>query len=361
MNACDMTKKTEPLVSVIIPVYCAQATLRECLDSVLTQSLTELEVICVDDGSTDESLAILHEYAAADSRVRILTQNNLFAGTARNRGMDVATGEYVAFLDADDLYFPGSLEELYCQAEQHRVDMLKTSFVYEDTATGERYENNYSCNSTVEPRKRGRVLCYDRLPEPLLSVADVPWNGLYRRRFLQENGIRFNQLRCVNDHSFFVHCLLKARRVMVSDRKTVCYRVGCQDSLVGRRAEYFGDQLESHRIVGELCRKERPQRVAAVLENEWYCLFRWYEQLRQQSAEPDTLDSQMTEYVKGMNENDVGEVFLRSFLYKERYYALRYGAEAPARAHLAKRVCDRLRRYGVRHVISRVVSSFRKG
>lgn len=361
MNVCGAQKNTEPLISVIIPVYCAEATLPACLDSVLSQSLAELEVICVDDGSSDDSLSVLREYAQRDDRVRVLTQSNRFAGAARNRGMEAATGKYIAFLDADDLFLPGMLEAMHRQAEQYRLDMLKTGFVYEDADTGERYENPYSQNSAVSPRHRECVISFARLPEQLLSVADVPWNGLYRRDFLREHNIRFNHLRCVNDHSFFIHCLLKARRIMVSGEATVCYRAGQRDSLVGRRADSFADQIQSYRIVRELCLRECPRLAATVLEWELSCLFYWYGQLRLHSDAPEVLDGLMEEFVRSMDENDVGEVFLRSFGYKQTYYAMRYGTEAPERAPLTARICDRLRRHGVRYAFLRIVSSFMRG
>ena len=343
------------MVSVIIPVYCAQATLRECLDSVLSQSLRELEVICVDDGSTDESVSILREYADQDTRVRVLEQKNQFAGAARNKGIDAAKGKYVAFLDADDLYLPNALKTMHDQAEEYRLDMLKTGFVYENVATGQQYENPYSQNSTVHSKWRQRVVTFGRIPEQLLDVADVPWNGLYRRAFLKECGIRFNGLRCVNDHSFFIHCLLKARRIMVCDCAAVCYRVGRQNSLVGQRADYFSNQLESYNIVRELCRKEKSKRASLVMERELTGLFRWYGELRAVSKNPESMDRLMEGFVRSMDESDVGGVFLRTFEYKEQYYSMRYGSGVPECPGVFHRTCERIQRRGICYVFLRVV------
>ena len=112
-------------ISVIIPVYNTEAHLNACLDGVLSQNIPNLEVICVDDGSTDRSLEVLREYAARDPRVVVLTQKNSFAGVARNHGLEVARGEYVAFLDSDDQFLPGALEGLYAQAKEHDLDVIK--------------------------------------------------------------------------------------------------------------------------------------------------------------------------------------------------------------------------------------------
>ena len=108
----------EPLISVIIPVYKVEKYLRRCVDSVLAQTMTEIEVLCVDDGSTDSSLDILHEYAAKDSRVTVYTQDHQFAGAARNLGIKHAAGKYLLFLDADDIFDPQLVAKSYTRAEE---------------------------------------------------------------------------------------------------------------------------------------------------------------------------------------------------------------------------------------------------
>lgn len=111
-----MKMEGQPKVSVIIPVYNAEKYLRECLDSVVNQTLEEIEVICVDDGSTDGSLDILYEYEEKDSRVKVLKQKNQHAGVARNAGIDIAQGEYVHFLDSDDYLTLNAYEVLFQKA-----------------------------------------------------------------------------------------------------------------------------------------------------------------------------------------------------------------------------------------------------
>ena len=101
-------------VSIIIPVYNAERYINECLSSVQRQSLKEIEIICIDDGSTDTSKEIINSFQKSDSRIKYYHQNNQGSGVARNYGIDVATGEYIAFLDSDDLYYDVSgLEKIY--------------------------------------------------------------------------------------------------------------------------------------------------------------------------------------------------------------------------------------------------------
>ena len=113
-----------PKISVIIPVYNSETYLSQCLDSVCMQTLQEIEIICVDDGSTDTSPKILLEYAKKDPRVRILTQQNKGAGAARNYGLRESTGEFLSFLDSDDFFELDMLEEAYKNIEEYQEDFV---------------------------------------------------------------------------------------------------------------------------------------------------------------------------------------------------------------------------------------------
>ena len=104
-------------ISVIIPCYNAEKYLDQCLTSVMNQTLRDIEIICVDDGSTDRTVEMLHDYAKRDARIQVICQKNQFAGVARNRGMEVAKGEYFAFLDSDDYYDIDGLEKAYAIAQ----------------------------------------------------------------------------------------------------------------------------------------------------------------------------------------------------------------------------------------------------
>ena len=117
---------SKPKVSVVIPVCNVETYLRECLDSALAQTLRDIEIICVDDGSTDSSPAILDEYAAKDSRVKVIHKPNGGYGHTMNVGMDAATGEYFAILESDDIIKPNMYEVLYGLAKANDVDVIKS-------------------------------------------------------------------------------------------------------------------------------------------------------------------------------------------------------------------------------------------
>jgi len=217
-----------PLISVIIPVYNAEGFLRECFDSLLAQSLRDFEVICVDDGSTDATLTLLTGYAAQDGRLRVVHQQNQFAGAARNRGMDAAAGDYLLFLDADDMFAPDLLEALYTEAKRTGADITV-------------------CNAEMFRHGDGKTVPWQLLqaaglppsPFPPASVAErlflfagtVPWNKLFRRAFVSENQLRFMALPRANDLYFVYAALALANSIAVVPRKLVRYRVGYGGSL----------------------------------------------------------------------------------------------------------------------------------
>lgn len=341
-------------VSVIIPIYNAEKSLSECLDSVLSQSLEQIEVICVDDGSSDNSVAVMEHYAKVDSRVCVEHQSNQYAGVARNRGIDVAKGKYIAFLDADDIMLPGSLEWCYRCAERYEVDMLKTGFLYQNTVDGKTYQNHYSKVTCLNWLQCHRVFRFEQLPHRLLNVPDVPWNGLYKREFLLDKNIKFNHLRFVNDHSFYIDCLLKAQRISVQRRATVCYRVEQSESLIGKKAEHFDVQLASYRLVSELCQNTQKHLAQLIMQQELNSIFYWYECLKLRSAAPKLMEQQLTEFLQNFDVELVGQNFVRGFSYSQKYYRLRYGIEAPKRPNALKRALRCWKEHGLAYTLDKV-------
>ena len=315
----------KPIVSVIIPVYNAEKHLRECLDSVVNQTLKDIEIICVDDGSTDGSYSILEEYKTLDPRIRVLRQKNSYAGTARNRGMSMAQGKYIAFLDSDDCFELDALEYLFSVAETHSAEMVKASFfLFHDGENRKCYTTRYSENSCVEEKWRNHPVRFSDCPDQLVYVADVPWNGLYQRKFLEKNGICFNSLRCVNDHSFFIWCLLDAARIVVVSKKTAFYRVGQENSLVSIRADHYSNQIESIKIVKELCKDQTIEIKRIILQRELDALIGWFDKISssKQQKNPE-IEQQLFPFLTQLRDYEAGWQFFDSFRYEELYRKLR--------------------------------------
>lgn len=121
-------------VSVIVPVYNVENYLEYCLSGLLNQTLQDIEIICVNDGSTDNSINILQRYQQTDNRIKIITQSNSGQGTARNNAIDIANGEYIGFVDPDDYVSPQMFETLYNQAKAYNADLVEESFYINNQA-----------------------------------------------------------------------------------------------------------------------------------------------------------------------------------------------------------------------------------
>lgn len=172
-------------VSILVPVYNASQYLRECLDSIKKQTLSNIEVICVNDGSTDDSLAILQEYAREDNRIKIISQENGGYGAAMNHALDNAQGEYIGIVEPDDYISPIMYEALYAAATKHACDTVKSNRL--DVRDGEEtFMESYpesDCNTVFSPQES----------KDCFSTAPNTTTGIYKRSFLLANGIRYNE------------------------------------------------------------------------------------------------------------------------------------------------------------------------
>ncbi|MCD7880546.1 MAG: glycosyltransferase [Clostridiales bacterium] len=271
-----------PKLSIIIPVYNASAYLEQTLDSVLNQSLRDIEVICVDDGSTDSSPDILRRYAKKDSRVRLLHQDNLHAGVARNAGLAVATGEYVHFLDADDYVLDHAYEALYARAVKYDLDLLKFATVTWDVEQDAAVDRPSFTLSRMEVGSFHRLLTLEE-GSPIYKVNVAPWNGLYRRTFLEEHALRFSDLFCVNDRSFFAAVITNADRMMLARDRLVVHRINLENSLVGLRSRHFDCHFRSIRIVEERLARDNvsPDVTDRIMVKEFTDLFNWFQDFGQ--------------------------------------------------------------------------------
>lgn len=218
----------QPKVSVIIPVYNTAEFIGECLDSLLNQTLTNIEIICVDDGSTDDSLFILRKYAEVDKRITILTQQNKGAGVARNYGMSVAKGEYLSFLDSDDFFAHDMLSETTAVADKTQADIIVYRFEKYNHVTGEYTSANYAFHNEWWPDK---PFNYEANPDKIFnSFNPCTWNKLFRHSFVKENHLFFQDNKRTNDMFFTCTALACARRIFLVDRVFAYYRIGLSNN-----------------------------------------------------------------------------------------------------------------------------------
>lgn len=182
-----------PKVSVIVTSYNIRPYIVACLDTVCNQSLKDIEIIIVDDGSTDGTVDIIKKYAASDDRIKtILFEKNTVGGvaTAANAGMDIATGEYIGFADGDDIYEPTMFEDLYILASRFKSDLGICNYRYLENGSGAVFDN--ADNSLWRDLCRDDFIQLDTEDrKKILKLTPVPWRKIYRREFMENNSIRF--------------------------------------------------------------------------------------------------------------------------------------------------------------------------
>ena len=216
-------------VSVIIPVYNTEKYLRECLDSVVNQTLKDIEIICINDGSTDNSLSILKEYAQNDKRITVFDQQNQGAAMARNRGIETAKGDYLLIFDSDDIMFSDMCEKMYYEAVKNNTDITICHSIQFNTETGKILPSN-PVNDKYLPDKE--VFNYKDIKEHIYGFCiGWAWDKLYKRDFVESNGLRFQSLKCSNDMYFVFYSLVLADRISVTDDILVNHRENVQTSV----------------------------------------------------------------------------------------------------------------------------------
>ena len=220
-----------PFVSVILPVYNGERHLRECLDSILRQTLSDIEVIAVDDGSTDGTGAILSEMAAVDARVRVIPGPAVgSAGAARNTGLASARGEYLSFMDADDFFLPTMLEELYSKAVADKADVAACKFRIYNDVTRETSPVDWALRLEFLPHTR--PFSPNQVGDHLFFAFNpAAWNKLFRTDFIRAKGLEFQPLRRTNDAYFTFMALALAERITYVDLYLANYRTANSESL----------------------------------------------------------------------------------------------------------------------------------
>ena len=237
-------------VSVIIPVYNAEQYLEQCMESVVQQTLSEIEIICVNDGSTDRSPEILEAYRNRDSRIRVYTQPNTGVGSARNRGLDQAAGEYIVFLDSDDFFEPDALEKLYGKITEDSADVCVFGMKY----MSEEYEEPIQYDVFPVKRRIPEKMPFsmEDMPETILNFAfNLIWNKMYRREFLNVHQLRFPDIKRGEDLCFVHLALCLAGRITVLREPLIHYRFFRQGSLTSTVHENPEDIIDSWFITAD--------------------------------------------------------------------------------------------------------------
>lgn len=257
-------------VSILVPVYNVEKYLRQCMDSVVNQTLSDIEIICINDGSTDNSLEILQLYQSKDSRIKIINKENTGYGHSMNQGLRIATGKYVGVVESDDFADASMFEQLFLVAEREQVEIVKSNhWLYSDS--GEQlYEMFEGCryNEVISPVEEKNIFL----------KSTCIWTSIYRRDFLLENDIWFNETpgASYQDVAFTLKTLACAERVYLVREAYLHYRVDNMNSSVNSRKKVFCDCDEFAELWRYL--DERPllkEKVGKLVPLAMHRIYKW--------------------------------------------------------------------------------------
>lgn len=244
-----------PKVSVIVPVYNVEKYLSQCLESILAQTLEDIEIICIDDGSTDSSGKILDKYAARDQRVRTLHQPNGGYGAAMNAGLQTASGEYIGIVESDDCIMPEMYETLYNAAVQDDLDLVKSDAVYwiEQAGYFKRIHSQYLENFY------DKVL-HDEDRNQFFDFFMNIWTGIYKRKFLLDYNISFHESpgASYQDNGFWMQTLLYCKSAKWLNQAFYWYRQDNPEASVKSKSKMTA-MTEEYEYLADLMRERKEE------------------------------------------------------------------------------------------------------
>ena len=236
----EIKNTSDVKISVIMPIYNAGEYLEHAISDVLKQTMGEFELICVNDGSTDDSYDILEDIEQHDERIKLISEKNFGPSVARNKGLEIASGKYIMFLDADDMFDHHLLESLYNLAERDNLDVAVTGYdIYNDS-------QNKIFPPTDEPNAAifadGVVTSKNEHPDHILSsTTGYVWNKLFRTSFLRDKKLAFDpDLYVFEDVHFVCSAMATAERVGMTKGSMVHHRIYSEQSRATLFRKYYG-------------------------------------------------------------------------------------------------------------------------
>lgn len=232
-------KQQNPKVSIVVPVYNVAKYLRQCLDSIVSQTLKDIEIIIINDGSTDNSLQIIKEYEGKDARIKVVDKKNEGYGKTVNKGLDIACGEYIGIIESDDWIEPNMFEKLYNTAKLYDVDIVRSAY-YEYYSDASKVKNTVALWSIALKDDLNKIICPVDRYDVFLRGLQV-WSYIYKRVFLNENKIRFLETpgASYQDVSFSFKVLSLAKSVYILEDAFVHYRLDNINSSVNSKGKVF--------------------------------------------------------------------------------------------------------------------------
>ena len=260
-------------VSLIVPMYLCEEFVEELLENLCGQDFRDIEIICVVDGSPDDTLKLVEEYAGKDSRIRVFSQEHKGAGAARNLGMSMARGEYLMFPDADDEYNSDYVGKLLNAVEETHADIGICQYISADFSLGSRsYYAGYSC---IFQRKR-RAVSPSSVEHCIRAVSHIPHNKIFRKDLISGNNLSFSETPSLNDGFFCNAALICAKSIVFIGDHLFTYRqYSNPDSISSARKNNSADFIRVYRQMFEWADKRDVRK--SVLDD---LIMKWSRDLR---------------------------------------------------------------------------------
>lgn len=244
-------------VSIIVPVYNIENYLDQCLESLVNQTLKEIEIICVNDGSTDGSTDILNEFASKDDRIKIINKENAGLGAARNTGMLEVKGEYIGFVDSDDYVNTTMYEKLYNNAKNYDSDMVMCTIGIIDENNDELGADPYYDLKCLDERFNHGTFNYKDTKDCTLSLAVNAYNKIFKSEFIDRIEAKFPEGLIFEDNPFFYHTYLNADKISLVREPLYIHRVNREGSITSGADKRFFDIVKIQNLNME-CFKSIP-------------------------------------------------------------------------------------------------------
>lgn len=311
-------------VSVVIPVYNVEKYLEKCLNSIINQTLKEIEIICINDCSTDSSFHILKNYQKLDNRIIIINNEiNQKAGFSRNIGIEKATGEYIGFIDSDDYIDENFFEELYNTAKKYDSDIVNTANISYHNYTTNKIENtfnsnliegtfNYSNDIIIESFRNWFII------KPSINVN--VWSKIWKNSFLKNNNIRFFKIFPIEDFNFTLKSLAYEPKISYNNKALYYYAKYDRTSNIPKIQDYFHWDLIMVEDLINYYRKNAPKYVKNIFNVYIGILYASFTELYRKNYNRNDIMLKVSELFNNLNLSYIELKYTNIFLH--RFYLI---------------------------------------
>lgn len=262
-----------PLISIIVPTYNVEKYIRTCIESILAQTYRNIEVIIVNDGSTDQSLAVISDLICSHHNIKVINQKNQGLSVARNTGIDAATGKYIAFVDADDKIKPDFVSSLYQIADKTGADIVRGSFRDFNGNIPKGWVPDFNV-----PTNYGTIVLDQFLSS---NISFVVWSSIYRLDFINSNHIRFTPGILFEDADFTIRAYMLAKLVATSPEPNYAYRINRPGSILTTKTTKNAQimSLSEEKIISQFISMLKHEKsdvlCSLILKSIYACMRDW--------------------------------------------------------------------------------------